>query len=158
MVNKQNGLAIFATKYRQPYLGTRITCLCTMRTKRKKCEKCQSCFSYQSQLDHHMITHLDAKPYKCPSKACNGKGFKEKASLDYHMEQHSGELIPCLVQGCTKTFKSRHYRTDHMNNIHGPVKQCQNMLRGCTFTTRAQKTLNDHHNWYCEHNPDEDET
>ena len=126
--------------------------------KKKICEKCQSHFSYQSQLDHHMITHLDAKPYKCLSKACDGKGFKEKASLDHHMEQNSGEFIPCLVQGCTKTFKSRHYRADHMNNIHGPMEQCQNVLRGCTFTTRAQKTLNDHHNWYCEHNPDEDET
>ena len=29
--------------------------------KKKICEKGQSCFSYQSQLDHHMITHLDAK-------------------------------------------------------------------------------------------------
>ena len=96
--------------------------------KKKVCEKCQSHFTYQSQLDCHMVKHNNDKLHKCPSKVCNREGSKEKASLDCHIEQHSGELIPCLVEGCPKTFKSRHYRTDHMNNMHGPVKQCRNVL------------------------------
>ena len=77
MINKQNGLLI-CDKIQYTLSGYQNHMLMHGEDAKKKvCEQCSSCFLYQSQLDCHMVTHLDEKPYKCPSKACNGKGFKK---------------------------------------------------------------------------------
>ena len=126
--------------------------------KKHACDQCTKRFTFKSQLDRHMDSHVDDKPFKCPSRSCKTDGFKSKASLKRHMEQHSGELVECLVEGCSKKFTLKHYHTDHMNNQHGPPKECEHVLKGCTFTTQACKTLNEHQEWYCDFKSSEEDT
>ena len=118
----------------------------------KKCFQCKVCkikFTYESQLDRHMDSHTDKKPFKCASKNCPKfkEGFKSQQSLNHHMDIHAGKQIPCTVAGCMKAFPTKAYLKEHMNTKHGDPYECQHVLDGCKFTCKSHKTLNDHHKY-----------
>ena len=50
-------------------------------------------FTFESQLLRYQFTHIDKKPFKCPSKTFPKfkEGFKSQQALDRHMDVHKGE-------------------------------------------------------------------
>ena len=62
------------------------------------------------------------------------------------MEIHKVEKKYCTVEGCPKFFYASHYLFDHIRRQHKAAYQCENILSGCTFTTRSGQTLKEHEN------------
>ena len=118
--------------------------------KKHVCPQCPIRFLYKSQLDRHMLSHsTTAHRLTCPSRDCAGKTFLNKDMLKRHMEIHKGEKKYCTVEGCPKFFYVSHYLSDHIRRQHKPAYQCENVLSGCTFTTRSRWTLHEHKNIFC---------
>ena len=107
-------------------------------------------FTFELQLDRHMDSHTDNKPFKCALKTCPKfvEGFKSQQLLNRYMDIHVGKHILCTVEDCTKAFPTKAYLKEHMNMKHGWPYQCQHVLDGCKFTCKSHKTLNDHHKFY----------
>ena len=121
-----------------------------------QCKVCKIKFTFELQLDRHMDSHTDNKPFKCASKMWPKfvEGFKSQQLLNRHMDIHVGKRILCIVEGCTKAFPTKAYLKEHMNTKHGQPYECQCVLDGCKFTCKSHKMLNDHHKFYCPFNSD----
>ena len=55
-------------------------------------------FTFESQLDRHMDSHTDNKPFKSTFKTCPKfvEGFKSQQLLNRHMHILVGKHIPCI--------------------------------------------------------------
>jgi DNA-directed RNA polymerase subunit RPC12/RpoP len=79
-----------------------------------KCPKCPRTFSDTSNLNKHVRTHTEERPYACPE--C-GKCFTHSSTLKDHINIHSGARpYACSHPGCDKSFSNgsnlnRHMRT-----------------------------------------------
>mmetsp|Transcript_102007 Transcript_102007/g.141834 ORF Transcript_102007/g.141834 Transcript_102007/m.141834 type:complete len:163 (+) Transcript_102007:214-702(+) len=68
---------------------------------------CGKSYNYKSDLEKHMITHSDAKPFACTFPGCD-KRYKRSDALKNHYRLHTDEKpFLCTVPGCEQRFRSR---------------------------------------------------
>ena len=128
-----------------------------MHEKSKKdlitCEECGKSFLYKSHKTRHMLSHSKEVNFFCPEKECReSKGFKSMSDYKCHMATHRSDKIPCSFGGCFYVGATKHQVGDHFRWVHGPMKQCPNKIRGCTFESRDNRRLKKHVNSACKHN------
>ena len=87
-----------------------------------KCSKCGDKFPFQSQLDDHLIKHIDERAHSCNS--CTKK-FKNASSLRKHALVHDGQKHYCNHKKCDywsydKRNLDAHKYSNHSNK--GPIR------------------------------------
>ena len=118
------------------------------------CEECGKSFLYKSHKTQHMLSHSNEVYFLCPEKECwQKKGFKSLSDYKRHVATHRSDKIQCSFGGCSYVGATKHQVSDHFRWVHGPMKQCPNEIRGCTFESRENRCIAKHVNSVCEHNP-----
>lgn len=69
------------------------------------CNICESKFKQRAHLTKHILIHSGEKPYKCKFGKCNKK-FTSQSNLDVHLRMHEN-IRPFQCNICPKTFKQR---------------------------------------------------
>ena len=59
-----------------------------------ECKVCRAHFPFNSQLEHHMVSHNETREYKCLEPFCE-KEFTHKSDLVKHERTHSGVMYKC---------------------------------------------------------------
>jgi uncharacterized C2H2 Zn-finger protein len=77
--------------------------------KSSQCPKCQKSCTSISDLEKHLLTHTEEKPFKCLQ--CQ-RSFARSSTLNSHLKTHTGEkLFKCLQ--CSKSFTTEKELTLH---------------------------------------------
>ena len=100
-----------------------------------KCSKCGDKFPFQSQLDDHLIKHIDKRAHSCGS--CTKK-FKNASSLRKHALVHDGQKHFCDQKKCDywsydKRNLDAHKYSNHSNKDRYGCDKC-----GETFKHHTQ--------------------
>ena len=69
-----------------------------------KCNFCNKTCGFKSDLDLHMLKHVESKRWYCEADGCD-KDFKRKSDLTSHEKVHLGEFFICEYPGCK--YKNR---------------------------------------------------
>lgn len=107
--------------------------LCKVTNCSKKC-------TYKSEIERHVKSHFNIRPFKCPFKDCC-KTFKREITLTDHIRgQHTSEAaLTCAYAGCGKTFTTRAKLRYHAF-LHAGEKPYKCSVPGCewSFVTSSQ--------------------
>lgn len=79
------------------------------------CEKCGKTFNSVRNLNRHLLTHANERPYKCST--CQ-KTFSMWSYLKTHSKCHEVDRALDLCEKCGRTFKSYDYLKHHDLNFH----------------------------------------
>ena len=80
--------------------------------KRFSCPVCDKTFTYKFNMQNHLTTHTDARPFEC--QVCH-KTFKMKSQLQLHRRFHEGEFT-CQV--CGKVLTRKQHVINHYKLVH----------------------------------------
>lgn len=82
------------------------------------CEQCGLHVRNKQQLQRHMITHTDSRPYKCD--LC-GQFFRDQKYVATHIQRIHTRDTPfqCRYDGCTESYRYHDTRLRHEINVHG---------------------------------------
>ena len=69
-----------------------------------KCSLCDKTCAFKSDLDMHMLKHVEDKIWYCPYDGCT-RDFKRKSDLTAHEVVHKGEDFICEAPNCPYTSK-----------------------------------------------------
>ncbi|XP_068612229.1 zinc finger protein 485-like [Brachionichthys hirsutus] len=121
----------------------------TARERSYLCDVCCKMFLTSKQLQIHMRTHTDDKPYHCGE--C-GKGFTTKGPLTIHTRVHTGET-PYRCPDCGWPFKRKANLDNHMR-VHSGSKPfvCGICGKACarkTYLTVHMRTHNGERPYKC---------
>ena len=98
----------------------------------------------RSSYDNHMIKHSDDRPFQCPIVGCL-KRYKTKGNFEIHVKGHTNaeDKYRCAHEGCTKTFKFKHYLKKHIEYTHSDIRlQCE--WPGCDYWCKSKERLKEH--------------
>ncbi|XP_026688101.1 zinc finger protein 154-like, partial [Diaphorina citri] len=93
-----------------------------------ECPTCGKKWRTVSELNAHIQTHSDLRPFVC--EIC-GQGYKMKKALLVHVGMHSG-IHPFTCHFCNKSFTQKIGLVKHLN-IHNGTKKYQCHLCGKGF-------------------------
>ncbi|KAI5714357.1 hypothetical protein M8J76_015856 [Diaphorina citri] len=93
-----------------------------------ECPTCGKKWRTVSELNAHIQTHSDLRPFVC--EIC-GQGYKMKKALLVHVGMHSG-IHPFTCHFCNKSFTQKIGLVKHLN-IHNGTKKYQCHLCGKSF-------------------------
>lgn len=75
-------------------------------------------FSQSTNLNNHLTTHANLRPYKCPEEGCD-KAFRRKNALGVHLRLHKDEWpFVCPHEGCQKPFRQSSNLYTHLRTKH----------------------------------------
>ncbi|XP_017065103.1 zinc finger protein Xfin-like [Drosophila eugracilis] len=78
-----------------------------------KSPKCPKTYKKPKQLENHLKSNKDERPYKCP--LCP-KDFKTSSNAKVHLRTHTGER-PYTCTHCSKSFTTNSNLTRHIRSI-----------------------------------------
>lgn len=105
--------------------------------KKISCSFCTKKFMHRSQLEVHLRSHTNERPYNC--KKCM-VAYTSSTCLATHMRTHitaTGQPYACPK--CGKYFATRHTRNQHLNRHEYPYKHI------CVFCSRSFRITCDLH-------------
>jgi len=72
-----------------------------------KYPQCDKSFRFRSEIERHIATHTNVRPFVCTYKDCN-KAFKRLDALENHTRIHTKETpFKCDFEGCNKEFTTK---------------------------------------------------
>lgn len=95
-------------------------------------------FKAQSVYNHHLLTHSDARNYKCPY--CP-KTFKTSVQLSGHKNSHTK---PFTCTECNRPFGSLYAVRAHMDSHKRPNHNLKHICDICGAKYARRFALNDH--------------
>lgn len=97
-------------------------------------EPCQRSFTTASQLEYHLRTHAEDRPFVCEFQSC-GARFSFPHVLAVHKRQHSGaKPYICPFEGCPAAFKqSAHLDKHKLVHTQEKVHNCDHAGCGAAF-------------------------
>lgn len=95
-------------------------------------------FKAQSVYNHHLLTHSDARNYKCPY--CP-KTFKTSVQLSGHKNSHTK---PFTCTDCNRPFGSLYAVRAHMDSHKRPNHNLKHICDICGAKYARRFALNDH--------------
>lgn len=101
------------------------------------CNVCKKGFVTNKQLQRHMSTHSDTKPYKC--ETCN-KSFLEHYNLLVHQRTHTGER-PYVCPICSKEIR---YHKDYAEHKRSHEEKAAFTCRYCDKRYSRKRDLERH--------------
>ena len=92
-----------------------------------QCNICNKICGFKSDLDLHMLKHVEEKRWYCEADGCD-KDFKRKSDLTSHEKVHLGEFFICEFPGCKYKNRDprlvkRHQRV-HTQDARVQCKKC----------------------------------
>ena len=92
-----------------------------------QCNICNKTCGFKSDLDLHMLKHVEEKRWYCEADGCD-KDFKRKSDLTSHEKVHLGEFFICEYPGCKYKNRDprlvkRHQRV-HTQDARVQCKKC----------------------------------
>ena len=92
-----------------------------------RCRICSKICGFKSDLDLHMLKHVEDKRWYCKADGCD-KDFKRKSDLTAHETVHTGEFFICEYLGCKYKNRDprlvkRHQRV-HTQDARVQCKKC----------------------------------
>ncbi len=84
------------------------------RVRKYACDMCDKLFFEPDKVrKHKRFFHLKLRNYKCDQ--C-GETFRQKTTLDNHLDKHAGISFPC--PHCSEKFACKNYVKKHLKKRH----------------------------------------
>jgi len=120
---------------------------------------CEKSFKYKSEIQRHLISHNNSKPFVCNSPFCN-RSFKRQDALRVHLQSHTeNPQFFCPISGCSASFKTQparryHLKKDHPSEFkalrnssrflcHQEPNIKRNSMKTCDFNTFQEENFED---------------
>ena len=102
-----------------------------------ECATCKKTFPFKSQLDQHMPSHTNSRPYQCPEKDCD-QTFTHEHDLKKHIKSHSGEVH--YFTRCDYSNADERLLNQHMNK-HLKIKKyfCKDCKEGFIYSNQLKR-------------------
>lgn len=147
--DRPHGCQVCGRRFKLPGTLRQHEKIHTHRERSFLCDVCCKMFLTSKQLQIHLRTHSDEKPYRCGE--C-GKGFTTKGPLTIHMRVHTGET-PYRCPDCGWAFKRKLNLDNHMR-VHSGHKPfvCGICGKACarkTYLTVHMRTHNGERPYKC---------
>ena len=106
-----------------------------------QCSICNKICGFKSDLDLHMLKHVEEKRWYCKADGCD-KDFKRKSDLTSHEKVHLGEFFICEYPGCK--YKNRDPRlVKRHQRVHtqDAQVQCKKCIRKFVFYQQMKRHM-----------------
>ena len=110
-----------------------------------QCNICNKICGFKSDLDLHMLKHVEDKRWYCKADGCD-KDFKRKSDLTSHEKVHLGEFFICEYPGCK--YKNRDPRlVKRHQRVHTQDArvQCKKCIRKFVFYQQMKRHMKQDH-------------
>ncbi|XP_066932513.1 zinc finger protein 107-like [Clytia hemisphaerica] len=106
-----------------------------------QCDVCEKSFTNKLNLQKHMLSHTDSKPYQC--FVC-GKAFRLRLSLQKHYAVHTNHTTSFTCTTCQRSFLSKTNLQRHMLIHITATNQCYLCDRSFTETDSLERHFAEH--------------
>ena len=102
-----------------------------------ECMTCKACFPFRSQLNHHMVSHIASREYKCKEPFCD-RDFTHKSHLVKHEHTHSGVVYQCSRCDYSNTDE-RNYQQHQRKHTQETPFQCKKCGQRFKYTMQLKR-------------------